>query len=135
MRQERLQKIARLIHSFNQNRAAHARNLRTFREIVRQVVISPQIEIDFYGNITATNHQYTTFNNIRGLSQNAINLLPVHSYKGRGGFDSEQTVLTEDVESKKETCVICMDAYEINNEVMVLPCFHQVHYSNKALVP
>ena len=90
-------------------------------------------------------------NSERGLSQEVINQLPVYKYKSPNKHDkvatptatdaatnpagtsasastSENAPKKEDEEESgsKTLCSICMDGYKEEEDIMILPCLHQV---------
>ena len=52
-----------------------------------------------------------------GLNPGIINQLPVYKYKATEGKSEE----------KKKICAICMDDYKQEEDIMILPCLHQVN--------
>ena len=63
-------------------------------------------------------------NNNNNINEEALNSLPVFK------IDEKFMEISKKDENKKEQfekCVICMEKYEINDEVKTLPCFHIFH--------
>ena len=63
-------------------------------------------------------------NNNNNINEEALNSLPVFK------IDEKFMEVSKKEENKKEQfekCVICMEKYEINEEVKTLPCFHIFH--------
>ena len=75
-------------------------------------------------NFNFLNEENITNNNNNGISEEIIQNLPVFK------IDEKFMEISQKEDNKNEhfeKCVICMEKYEINDEVKTLPCFHIFH--------
>ena len=107
---------------------SHRRRLIRFNSRLNNININLNEDNNFYNfNFNVVNGDEESNNNIENnniqINNEILNNLPVFK------IDEKFMEVSQKKENKNEfqNCVICMEKYEINNEVKTLPCFHLFH--------